>query len=212
MAFHNEELNYYKLDANDLGFCIENKSPYQQSVNRCDCYKTFIPYNIMGESGVIFVCREWVNYLMLFGDRNEAIGHIKVKIEEFILNKYPVFKDVRVEFTKYSWGYTGSSMEIVFQITPDPFPIFVSMQPSFFIEKYAIYTQRSTWHLETIYDLHTKINKGLAVKVDRMMKDIFHENIKRLDYWIDSKGRVKKHQKLIETILQTIKQTENENK
>ncbi len=194
---------------NTLGFCIENISPYDTGKGKCSCYKTFIPYTVLGRCGVIYVCRNWVNYLMLNGCKEEVLSYVREKIQEHILNKYPILNDNRVGFSRFGYGFSYKSIAISQQVCPQPFSFYINIEPSFFLQYYAM-EGRSVYYIENYYDREIS-GKGLHNLCVRQMVNIGIDNIRNIDMWITRKKEIKKHSKLVEEIINHINKIENEN-
>ena len=198
------------IEENTLGFCIENLSPYDTGKGKCSCYKTFIPYNVLGRCGLIYVCRNWFNYLMLNGCKGEVIDYVRRKIKEHICDTYPVFNDSRVSFSEYTGAYDYKSIAISQQICPKPFSLHINIEPSFFLQYYAK-EGRSVYFIENYYNSEIHHRRGLHNLCVRQMVNIGIYNIRNIDMWITRKKEIKKHSKLVEEIINHINKIENEN-
>lgn len=195
---------------NSIGFCIHNLSPYDTNAKRCDCYKTFIPYTILGKHGIITLCRSWVNYLMLNGMSEEVQDHIRRQIEFYLIELYPALDDSRCSFTRHSCSMIKDSHMTIFQqVCPSPFRLHLKIDASFFLENYC-YEGKSTSSIRDFYDKDNYL-KGIHNRCEREMNAICYSNVEKLNYFLDAKKRIKKYNVIIDKIINHINKIENEN-
>jgi hypothetical protein len=187
----------------DCGFCIENTSPYSKTY--CECYKVPIPYNLCGNKGVLYLCKGWVNYLMLHlrdGDNQKIIAK---ELSKCLIEKYPIFDSDEVAIgSHWSSNLMGGKLgDLSFIATPMPYQITLSMTPMFFINNIMV-EGAGLWKWEDSYlsDETPAMNNWMK----RKMTEIGHYNINTIKHYIDhNTGRYAKYETLLNQLLTKIK-------
>lgn len=203
------------IDFIDTGHCINNTSPYSKTY--CECYKTAVPYTIFGQSGVLMLCREWVDYVMCYHapinshsieDNSDAIRRT---VLECIKQRHPEFDNEHHVFSTSCFHYIfqrGSSM-IKFQLTPAPFATYVSINAESLLRVHLYEGMNADYF--TAFSAYRQHSDSIMNKMGRKMIEVCERNYSMLSMFCDEKRRVKKYSKLIEEILKKINTYEKQN-
>lgn len=193
----------YDHDNIDIGRCIHNDSPYQTTF--CKCYKYPIPYKFFDKSGVLLLCKGWIDYVMLYSDDFLRFDVVREAICKKLISLYPEYDNDKIQMIR-PYHYIGEKkglQGIKFMVTPRPFSIYVSIMPSDFIEMIP-YEECSTWEF-TNYYAGTEYPHQLQIKLDKKMYEVLHYNKKQISDYINyNKGRFKKYEKIIEDLITKI--------
>lgn len=193
----------YDHDNIDVGRCILNDSPYQKTF--CKCYKYPIPYKFFDKSGVLLLCKGWIDYVMLYSDDFIRFDVVREAIFKKLLELYPEY-DIDGIKRIQSYDYIGGNKGLQgmrFMVTPRPFDIYVSIMPSDFIE--MIPCEECNIWMFTDYNVSSQYPRQLGMKLEKKMYDILHYNKMQISCYINhNKGRFKKWDKIIEDLITKI--------
>lgn len=191
------------VDKIDCGFCIENTSPYTKTY--CECYKVAIPYNLCGNKGVLYLCRGWVNYMMLHLTDFDKTTIIAKELSKCLLEKYPIFNSDEVIIGPHfsSRMFKGKLGDLNFIATPMPYRITLSMTPMFFINNIMV-EDAGLWGWCDSY--LTDETQAMNNWMKRQMTEICHYNINMIKHYINQNtGKYVKYETLLNQLLTKIK-------
>lgn len=179
----------------DVGRCIKSDSPHNDAI--CQCYKREIPYMFLGNHGVLYACRGWIDYCMAHGDIDFINKSILAKLKE--------------KHGHLDAQYGCDFGKLTFMVCPKPFDLRINISASYLLSKVCrpgecIYHRWATfWPMDTPYEMRTK--------TERQMRELINCNL--LELWVFTKhhnknGRlaIKSQRELFDQLNKSIKEYE----
>lgn len=195
---------YHRINS---GFCIDNTSPDEWVDSKyCTHYKRFFAYDFFGRKGVISFCREWFDYMTLFGDSYFTFDKMKQTIMQTLKTKAPTdwINDERLSFHWFPVNTHTALPNFSWVVMAKPLNLIANVPPSFIID-YLYREGQSTWLLETTY-IEDDIPLNLKTKLSRQLEVLTKQNMECLkEYAFTYKGRWKKHEQLLDDLIAKIK-------